>query len=44
MADSHLISALSTKRGEILGSMKHYKQLILLLDKDLQNYFNYKDF
>ena len=37
MADSHVISALSTKRGEILGSIKHYKQLILSLDKDLQN-------
>ena len=37
MADSHVISALSTKRGEILGSIKHYKQLISSLDKDLQN-------
>ena len=37
MADSHIISALSTKRGEILGSIKHYKQLISSLDKDLQN-------
>ena len=37
MADSHVISALSTKRGEILGSIKYYKQLISSLDKDLQN-------
>ena len=37
MADSHVVSALSTKRGEILGSIKHYKQLISSLDKDLQN-------
>lgn len=37
MADSHVISALSTKRGEILGSIKHYKQLISSLDKDLAN-------
>ncbi|MCT7634560.1 hypothetical protein N5U36_03790 [Aliarcobacter butzleri] len=37
MADSHVISALSTKRGKILGSIKHYKQLISSLDKDLQN-------
>ena len=37
MADTHVISALSTKRGEILGSIKHYKQLISSLDKDLQN-------
>ena len=37
MADSHVISALSSKRGEILGSIKHYKQLISSLDKDLQN-------
>ena len=37
MADSHVISALSTKKGEILGSIKHYKQLISSLDKDLQN-------
>lgn len=44
MADSHVISALSTKRGEILGSIKHYKQLISLLDKDLQTICNYKDF
>ena len=36
MADSHVVSALSTKRGEILGSIKHYKQLISSLDKDLQ--------
>ena len=37
MADTHVISALSTKRGEILGSIKHYKQLISSLDKNLQN-------
>ncbi|MFW2378800.1 hypothetical protein ACN4FU_00400 [Aliarcobacter butzleri] len=37
MADTHVISALSTKRGEILGSIKHYKQLISSLDKDLAN-------
>ena len=37
MADSHVISTLSKKRGEILGSIKHYKQLISSLDKDLQN-------
>ncbi len=37
MADSHVISALSTKRGEILGSIKHYKQIISSLDKDLAN-------
>ena len=36
MADTHVISALSTKRGEILGSIKHYKQIISSLDKDLQ--------
>ena len=37
MANTHVISALSTKRGEILGSIKHYKQLISSLDKNLQN-------
>ena len=37
MADSHVISALSTKRGEILGSIMHYKQIISSLDKDLAN-------
>ena len=37
MADSHVISALSTKRGEILGSIKHYKKIISSLDKDLTN-------
>lgn len=37
MANSHVISALSTKRGEILGSIKHYKQIISSLDKDLAN-------
>lgn len=37
MADSHVISALSIKRGEILGSIKHYKQIISSLDKDLAN-------
>ena len=37
MADSHVISALSTKRGEILGSINHYKQIISSLDKDLTN-------
>ena len=37
MADSHVISALSCKRGEILGSIKYYKQLISSLDKDLAN-------
>ena len=37
MADSHVISALSTKRGEILGSINHYKQIISSLDKDLPN-------
>lgn len=37
MADTHVISALSTKRGEILGSIKHYKQIISSLDKDLTN-------
>ena len=37
MADTHVISALSTKRGEILGSIKYYKQLISSLDKDLAN-------
>ena len=37
MADTHVISALSTKRGEILGSIKHYKQIISSLDKDLSN-------
>lgn len=35
MAESHVISALSTKRGELLGSIRHYKQLITSLDKDL---------
>jgi hypothetical protein len=35
MADSHVISALSKKRGELLGSIRHYKQLIQSLDKDL---------
>ena len=35
MAESHEISALSTKRGELLGSIRHYKQLITSLDKDL---------
>ena len=37
MAGSHVISALSTKRREILGSIKHYKQIISSLDKDLAN-------
>ena len=37
MADTHVISALSTKRREILGSIKHYKQIISSLDKDLTN-------
>ena len=37
MAGSHVISALSTKRREILGSIKHYKQIISSLDKDLTN-------
>lgn len=37
MADFHVISALSCKRGEILGSIKYYKQLISSLDKDLAN-------
>ncbi len=37
MADSHANSELSTKRGEILGSIKHYKQIISYLDKDLAN-------
>ena len=37
MADTHVVSALSTKRGEILGSIKHYKQLITSLDKNLSN-------
>lgn len=37
MADTHVISALSTKRGEILGSIKHYKQLISSLYKYLEN-------
>lgn len=37
MADTHVISALSSKRGEILGSIKHYKQIIVSLDKDLAN-------
>ncbi|MCT7511906.1 hypothetical protein [Aliarcobacter cryaerophilus] len=37
MADSHVISALSTKRGEILGSIKHCKQIISSLDQDLAN-------
>ena len=35
MADTHVVSALSTKRGELLGSIRHYKQLISSLDKDL---------
>ena len=35
MADTHVISALTTKRGELLGSIRHYKQLITSLDKDL---------
>lgn len=35
MADTHVISALATKRGELLGSIRHYKQLITSLDKDL---------
>jgi hypothetical protein len=33
----HCYALLSAKRGEILGSIKHYKQLISSLDKDLQN-------
>lgn len=37
MADTHVISALSSKRGEILGSIKHYEQIIASLDKDLAN-------
>lgn len=37
MAETHVISALSTKRGELLGSIGHYKQLIISLDKDLVN-------
>lgn len=35
MAETHVISALSTKRGELLGSIRHYKQLIQDLYKDL---------
>jgi len=35
MATSHVISALTTKRGELIGSIRHYKQLISSLDKDL---------
>lgn len=35
MAETHVISALSTKRGELLGSIRYYKQLIYSLDKDL---------
>jgi hypothetical protein len=35
MAETHVISALATKRGELLGSIRHYKQLIYSLDKDL---------
>ena len=35
MADSHVISALSKKRSELLGSIRHYKQLIRTLDTDL---------
>ena len=35
MAETHVISALSTKRGELLGSIRHYKQLIQDLDRDL---------
>ena len=33
MADSHVVSALSTKRGEILGSIMHYKQIMSFLIK-----------
>ncbi len=35
MAEPHVISALSKKRGELLGSIRHYKELISSLDKDL---------
>jgi len=36
MADSHVISALVKKRAELRGDIIHYKQLIAILDKDLQ--------
>lgn len=36
MADSHVISALVKKRAELRGDIIHYKQLLSLLDKDLQ--------
>lgn len=42
MPDTHVISALSTKWEEILGSIKHYKRLISPLDKDLQNIKNFE--
>ena len=36
MADTHVISALVKKRAELRGDIIHYKQLIAILDKDLQ--------
>jgi hypothetical protein len=37
MAETHIISGLTKKRGEILGSINHYKSLISQLDKDLSH-------
>ena len=37
MAETHVISALSKKRGEILSQMRYYNKLMHELDADLKN-------
>lgn len=39
MADSHVISALSKKRGELIGSIRHYKKSLNFdNDYELKNF------
>ena len=35
MAQSHVVSTLSKKRGELIGSIRHYQEKIQELDRDL---------
>lgn len=37
MAESHVLSALTKKRAELLGDIRYYKKQIYDLDKDLAN-------
>lgn len=37
MAETHVLSALTKKRAELLGDIRYYKKLIYDLDKDLAN-------